>query len=102
MLAGHGGPGVTGLRLLDSFPLDVALDLAYELVVEGMGPEGREDIDRRLAALDEGTWAEDVPSVAVTRSSDGKVVHITKKRLEQIRANRGKMTEFVGSTTRKR
>lgn len=93
MLAGHGGPGVTGLQLLDSFSLDVLLDVIHETAVEELG---RENVDQRLAELDSGAWIEEAAAIAVTRASDGKVVHITQKRIDQIRANRGKIVEKVG------
>lgn len=88
--AGYARPGQTGWQLLDSFHLDLLLDLAYAEITNGLDPEQREEMDSKL---DEVSALYDEPSadelVEVKRKSTGEVVQISEARLAQLRRNAG-------------
>lgn len=92
--SGYGVPGQTGWQLLNSLALDVLIDLAYGMIVEGADEKQKKEFDQQLARYDRARpERDDGPKVEVTRH-DGTVVQISKKRLERLQRNRGGMVKF--------
>lgn len=89
--SGYARPEQTGWALIDSFALDVVLDLAYGQLITGVSEEDRKHIDTQLAKLDEDS--ED--QVIEKTLTDGRVIKISEARLARIRANQRGIRQMV-------
>lgn len=85
--SGYATPEQTGWDLMDSFTLDVILDVAYGEVVHGMNAEQKEEVDKALETVAETPETREAKSVPVTRR-DGTVVHVSPERWNRLMSNR--------------